>query len=136
MGEWLEEKTPFGGVRRYRMNGYIKEYEMMVQTSSGVVPESQLEEHNRRMKQQEEERLRAAALEEKLLKICPFSEPGGEIKHCSGFRCAFYDDEGCAAFRGASEEHTTIGKQCPMLFRQPCRRECSFYFPDGCTMLK
>ena len=133
---WQEEETPFGGVRRYRIVGGIKEYEMMVQTSSGVVPESEIEERNRLAKKEKDERLKAAALEDVPLKICPFSDPGGEIKRCSGDRCAFYDDKGCAAFRGASEDHNTIGKQCPMLLRQPCRRECSFYFPDGCSMLK
>lgn len=136
MQEW---KTDVNG-RRFRVieQGGIKvrEYEKLIQTSGGIVPESQLEEHNRRMKQQTEERLRAAASAEKTLKICPFSDPGGEIRRCSGSRCAFYDETDCAAFRGASEEHTTFGKQCPLLYRQPCRRDCSFFCDGGCIVLK
>ena len=38
---------------RYRMVGRIKEYEMMIHTSGGIVPASELAEHNKRQKEAE-----------------------------------------------------------------------------------
>jgi hypothetical protein len=44
-GEWqVDPKTG----ERFRMVGHIKEYEMMIHTSGGIVPASELAEHNKR----------------------------------------------------------------------------------------
>lgn len=39
-GEWQEETNRFGGVRRFRMIGGIKEYECSVRTTNGTKPQS------------------------------------------------------------------------------------------------
>ena len=58
-GEWqVDPKTG----ERFRMVGHIKEYEMMIHTSGGIVPASELAEHNKRQKEAEERR-KAEALE-------------------------------------------------------------------------
>lgn len=134
MDEWKEDE--FG--KRYRdveQGGFrIREYETVVVTTNGTVYQSELTEHNRRMKQQDEEQHRAEKAVIKPLKICPFSDPGGDIKRCAEDRCAFYVDDSCGAFR-VWEDHKTLGLQCPMLCRQLCRRDCAFSVNDGCTLL-
>ena len=50
-GGWQEEVNEWGGVRRFRMIGGIKEYELMITVDGGIkIPESQLEDYNRRKK--------------------------------------------------------------------------------------
>lgn len=49
-GEWQEEVNQWGGVRRYRMVGNVKEFETIVTTSYGDIPQSQLEAYNQRKK--------------------------------------------------------------------------------------
>ena len=57
-GEWqVDPKTG----ERFRMVGHIKEYEMMIHTSGGIVPASQLEDFHKRQKEAEERRKAAAA---------------------------------------------------------------------------
>lgn len=52
-GEWqVDPKTG----ERFRMVGHIKEYEMMIHTSGGIVPASELAEHSKRQKEAEERR--------------------------------------------------------------------------------
>jgi len=42
-GEWQEEKNQFGGVRRYRMIGSIKEYETEVTTTHGTYTQAEID---------------------------------------------------------------------------------------------
>ncbi len=130
MSEWMEEVNQWGGVRRYRMVNGIKEYEPEV----NGVPQSVFLEMNRRDKERREQERQAERVKQELLKICPFSDPGGAIARCSGDRCAFYVNDSCGAFR-VWEDHKTLGLQCPMLCRQLCRRDCAFSINDGCTLL-
>lgn len=51
-GEWQEEVNQYGGVRRYRMIGNCKEYEMDVTVDGITIPQSQLEDYHRRKKRQ------------------------------------------------------------------------------------
>ena len=39
-GEWQEEKNRFGGVRRFRMIGNVREYECEVRTTHGTISQS------------------------------------------------------------------------------------------------
>ena len=57
--EWQEEVNQYGGVRRYRMIGNCKEYEMDVTVDGITIPQSQLEDYHRRKKAAEEARKEA-----------------------------------------------------------------------------
>ena len=59
-GEWQEEVNQYGGVRRYRMIGNCKEYEMDVTVDGITIPQSQLEDYHRRKKEAEQARREAA----------------------------------------------------------------------------
>ena len=52
-GDW--QIDPLTG-KRFRMVGRIKEYEMMIHTSGGIVPESELADFYKRQKEAEERR--------------------------------------------------------------------------------
>ena len=55
-GEWQEEIDKFGGVKRFRMIGHIKEYEPTITINGLEIPQSQLEDYHRRQKEAEERR--------------------------------------------------------------------------------
>lgn len=129
MSEWQEEKNIFGGVTRFRMVNGVKEYEMKLETTDGMILESQLQEHNRNKREQREERIRK--LNEHIFpaKYCPFNG-GTSCKHNA---CALFMDSVCKfsmlADHGAVE---TIGKKCPLTPSQ-CRDDCALY-KDGCIL--
>lgn len=68
--------------------------------------------------------------------VCPFSTLP-EILRCKGSNCTFHDGDICTAFRGASEDHVTLGKECPLMLWGKCRRGCDYSNAGGgCTFLE
>ena len=93
-GEWqVDPKTG----ERFRMVGHIKEYEMMIHTSGGIVPASELAEHNKRQKEAEERRKAAAAEEWRNrppARSCPFAN--GCNTSCKREQCKIFYDGQCS----------------------------------------
>ena len=127
--EWkVDPKTG----ERYRMVGHIKEYEMMVHTSGGIVPASELEEHNKRQKEAEERR--KAAAEEAWrnrppAKSCPFANGCNTL--CKREQCKIFYDGKCSIATVADavgveiEEEPAKGKKCPFSIYGKC---------EGCAL--
>lgn len=132
--EWLEEKNPFGGVRRYRWVGNVKEYEMTIRIDGYEVPESELEEFNRRRREDNERRKKEQVKASKVqLRSCPFRD--GLNTMCTEERCAMYTaDKGCALAQIGSKTPTMnrLGAACPFSrYNSPCRETCAM-FNGGC----
>ena len=136
--EWqVDPKTG----ERYRMIGKIKEYEMMVHTSGGIVPASQLEDFHKRQKEAEERR-KAAAMEEfknrPEPKYCPFVNGCNSL--CKREKCKIFLDGKCslaiiADATGAEiEEAPARDKKCPFSIYGHCEN-CALY-SKGCAIVR
>ena len=127
-GEWQEEVTQWGGVRRFRMIGGIKEYEMRITVDGGMeIPESQLEDYNRRKKERQE-----TTAPKPVRKECPFSFTG-MTHECRREKCAVFYGEACAlSSLAAVGTLGTEGKRCPFN-PYPCRKDCALY-KSGCVI--
>lgn len=137
--EWQEEKNPFGGIRRFRMVGNVKEYEMMYRIDGIDVPESQLEEFNRaRAEAAERERAEAqkkaeAAARDRELGFCPFKLGANSLHVSCDRKCAFFGENSCALVENAkSTPARPEGLYCPIAGQ--CRTSCAFY-ADGCKFI-
>lgn len=132
-GEWQTETNIYGGTRRYRMVGNIKEYEMDVTVDGHTIPQSQLEDYHRRKKAAEQARIEAErkkAAEAKPPRNCPFSD--GMNTNCTQEKCALYNGDGCTLARWNAEK-ATEGLQCPFSkYHAKCRKDCALY-KGGCT---
>ena len=129
-GEWQEEVNQWGGVRRYRMVGNVKEYEMMVSVDGTQVPLSELEDYNRRKR--EAEAARRAAPPPPPARQCPFSFTGvpGD---CKRDNCALFDGEACTLAQIADKAaKDTSGRKCPFN-PYKCVARCALY-KSGCTL--
>ena len=136
--EWqIDPKTG----ERYRMVGHIKEYEMMVHTSGGIVPASELAEHNKRQKEAEERR--KAAAEEAWrnrppAKSCPFANGCNTL--CKREQCKIFYDGKCSSATVADavgveiEEAPAKGKKCPFSIYGRCDG-CALY-NKGCAVVR
>ncbi len=132
-GEWQTETTPYGGVRRYRMIGGMKEYEPEI----NGIPQSVFLESNRRMREQREaeykEEQRRAAERAAQRRNCPFRD--GMQTDCTREACALFLN-GCTLARLADQPpaKATEGLQCPFSkYRSKCRTDCALY-NGGCTL--
>lgn len=136
--EWqVDPKTG----ERYRMIGKIKEYEMMVHTSGGIVPASQLEDFHKRQKEAGERR-KAAAMEEfknrPEPKSCPFVNGCNSL--CKREKCKIFLDGKCslaiiADATGAEiEEAPARDKKCPFSIYGHCEN-CALY-SKGCAIVR
>ena len=131
-GEWQTEVNAYGGVRRYRMIGNCKEYEMMVTVDGMQIPQSELSAYHERKRQQEEARkLQEAKEKPRPLPDCPFSS--GMDQRCKGEKCAIYMD-GCTLARIGKGKATkdTQGAKCPFN-GYTCNKSCALYV-GGCTL--
>ena len=131
-GEWQIEE---GTGKRYRMIGNIKEYEMMVTIAGVEVPQSEVEEFNRRRKAAEERRRAEEneALKNKPSWSCPLLD--GTSATCRGGSCAWYDGR-CAMEKALTcpPIRETKGKTCPLnRYRAPCSERCVLY-AGGCKL--
>lgn len=133
MSEWQEEKDRFGGIRRYRMIGGVKEYEMMVTVDGIQIPQSEIEDYHRRKKEAEEAReaARRAVPPPPPPRNCPFKD--GLQTRCTGEKCAIYDGAGCALAQiSATAARDTSGRKCPFNL-YPCDAHCALY-KSGCII--
>ena len=125
--DWLEEKNPFGGVRRYRWENGVKAYEGTVTVDGTTILESQLEDYNRRKKEQLTTRLKQETPKQKR---CPFNGGGNS---CTREKCAMFDGDSCILARITdAAPRNTEGKSCPFSSYQ-CRSDCGLY-KDGCVL--
>ena len=137
-GEWqVDPKTG----ERFRMVGHIKEYEMIIHTSGGIVPASELAEHNKRQKEAEERR--KAAAEEAWrnrppAKSCPFANGCNTL--CKREQCKIFYDGQCSIATVADavgveiEEAPAKGKKCPFSIYGHCDG-CALY-NKGCAVVR
>ena len=136
-GEWQEEVNQYGGVQRYRMNGGIKEYEMMVRIDGIEIPQSQLTAYHERKKAAEQARKEAEknAPPPPPRKNCPFAD--GMNTDCTQEKCALFLNGGCtlAQISDRPPAKATEGLQCPLSkYRHKCRTDCALYNKTGCTL--
>lgn len=140
-GEWQEEIDKFGGVKRFRMIGHIKEYEPTITINGLEIPQSQLENYHRRQKEAEERR-KAEALEAAKNrpepKSCPFSN--GCNNTCQREGCKIFLKGKCsiATIADASgveiEEAPAKGSKCPLSIYGNCQ-SCAL-FNHGCALVR
>ena len=138
-GEWqVDPKTG----ERFRMVGHIKEYEMMIHTSGGIVPASELAEHNKRQKEAEERR--KAAAEEAWrnrppAKSCPFANGCNTL--CKREQCKIFYDGQCSIATVADavgveieEAPANDKRKCPFSIYGKCEG-CALYH-HGCAITR
>lgn len=131
-GEWQVE--PETG-KRFRKIGNCIEYEMMIHTGGVVVPQSELEAHNARMREADkrarEEARRAAEAAPKA--FCPFKD--GLVTTCNGEKCALFVNDKCAIAQIITGTPARTKKgQCPISrAARPCTEDCALY-AGGCKL--
>lgn len=132
-GEWQEEVNQWGGKRRYRMIGNVKEYEMEVTVDGHTIPQSELTAYHERKKAAEQARAEAEhkrAATARPPRNCPFAD--GMQTSCTQEKCALYMD-GCTLARLTAAK-VTEGLQCPLSkYKAKCRKDCALY-NNGCTL--
>lgn len=141
-GEWQEEIDKFGGVKRFRMIGRIKEYEPTITINGREIPQSQLEDYHRRQKEAAERR-KAEALEAAKNRpeprSCPFSN--GCNNTCTREQCKIFFNGKCAIAAiadatGAEIEAApaTDKRKCPFSIYGHCKG-CAL-FNNGCAVVR
>ena len=134
--EWLEEKTPWGGTRRYRMIDGIKEYEPIIETSAGTFTRSAYEEYLKHAPEREAKKqaeYARMAEEANNQRSCPFKD--GIKRACDKEKCAFYDGL-CVLSKAAMKPATkdSKGLKCPVSKGgYSCLSDCAAY-NHGCTL--
>ena len=139
-GEWEVDENG----KRFRRVGKAIEYEMMISVAGGIeIPESELEEYNRRQKEAEEKR-KAAAMEELKNrpepKSCPFSS--GNYNTCKREGCPLFLKGKCAIAILADAHGTeqtdqteqTQAAKCPFSIYGRCKG-CAL-FNNGCALVR
>lgn len=139
-GEWQEEIDKFGGVKRFRMIGHIKEYEPTITINGLEIPQSQLEDYHRRQKEAAERR-KAEALEAAKNrpepKSCPFSS--GNNNTCWREKCSLFLKGKCAIAiladaHGTEQTEQTQAAKCPFSIYGRCNG-CAL-FNNGCALVR
>ena len=139
-GEWQEEIDKFGGVKRFRMIGHIKEYEPTITINGLEIPQSQLEDYHRRQKEAAERR-KAEALEAAKNrpepKSCQFSS--GNNNTCWREKCSLFLKGKCAIAiladaHGAEQTEQTQATKCPFSIYGRCKG-CALY-NNGCAIVR
>lgn len=113
-GEWQEEIDKFGGVKRFRMIGHIKEYEPTITINGLEIPQSQLADYHRRQKEAEERRKaeQAEAFKNRPEpKSCPFVN--GCNTTCKREGCTLFLKGKCAIAILADAHGTEQTRQTP-----------------------
>ena len=131
-GEWQTEVNQYGGTRRYRMVGNIKEYEPTVTINGIEVPQSELAAFHERNKAQTAAQIEASkrAAQTQKTYACPFN---GGNHSCKREKCALYGGDGCTLAQIAARATTdTAGKSCPFS-PYTCRADCGLY-KSGCVL--
>ena len=134
-GEWQEDANG----KKYRMVGNIKEYETTIRIGGVEIPESQLEDYNKRRKEREQAALQAqkaeAARKAALPKYhCPFNH-NGLNSVCRNDECAFFNGNDCIIRQVDAEPKASQGKRCPIdIYNRQCNNDCAFYKDKGCIL--
>lgn len=142
-GEWQEEIDKFGGVKRFRMIGHIKEYEPTIIINGLEIPQSQLADYHRRQKEAEERRKaeQAEALKNRPEpKSCPFSS--GNNNTCTREKCSLFLKGKCAiailadahGTEQADQTEQTQATKCPFSIYGRCKG-CAL-FNNGCALVR
>ena len=138
--EWQEEVNQYGGVKRFRMIGHIKEYEPTITINGLEIPQSQLEDYHRRQKEAAERR-KAEALEAAKNrpepKSCPFSS--GNNTTCWREKCSLFLKGKCAIAiladaHGTEQTEQTQATKCPFSIYGRCKG-CALY-NNGCAIVR
>ena len=142
-GEWQEEIDKFGGVKRFRMIGHIKEYEPTITINGLEIPQSQLENYHRRQKEAAERR-KAEALEAAKNrpepKSCPFSS--GNNNTCWREKCSLFLKGKCAiailadAHGTEQTDQTGQTQATKCLFSIYGRCKGCALFNNGCALVR
>lgn len=133
-GEWQEDASG----KRYRMVGNVKEYEMLIQVGGCQIPESQLEDFNKRRKEREQAALQAqkaeAARKAALPKYhCPFNH-NGLNSTCRQNECVFFNGKDCIVREAGTDPTASEGKRCPIdIYNRVCDSKCAFN-KGGCIL--
>ena len=138
--EWQEEIDKFGGVKRFRMIGHIKEYEPTITINGLEIPQSQLEDYHRRQKEAAERRKaeQAAALRNRPEpKSCPFAT--GCNNTCTREKCSLFLKGKCAIAiladaHGTEQTDQTQAAKCPFSIYGRCKG-CALY-NNGCAIVR
>ena len=140
--EWQEEIDKFGGVKRFRMIGHIKEYEPTITINGREIPQSQLADFHKRRKEAEERR-KAEALEAAKNRpeprSCPFITNGCSTA-CKREGCNIFLKGKCsiATIADASgveiEEAPAKNSKCPFSIYGRCQG-CALY-NKGCAIVR
>ena len=129
-GEWQIEVNQWGGKRRYRMNGNIKEYEPEIMIDGIPIPESEIEAYNARKKAAIDAMVEAQKRElTQRRATCPFLQSFD--RGCLRDKCAMYLN-GCTLSQAKAAARNTAGLRCPFTSGS-CQTDCTFY-KGGCTL--
>lgn len=130
-GEWQTDEQG----KKYRMIGGVKEYEMTIRIDGIEIPQSELEDYNKRKKaaaaaKAEAEKNKPAPPPRK---FCPFQS--GLTTDCDGEKCALYLN-GCTLAQLSDEPpaKATEGMGCPFSAYHICRKDCALFKATGCAL--
>lgn len=137
---WMIETNQWGGTRRYRMNGAVKEYELEI----GNIPQSVFLESNRRAREERErqyaeDRRKMAERATAPVRFCPVMMGAqNDETACLGSECALFVEDTCIfARRQVTEVKETTGLRCPFSqFAGRCTDKCVLNKNGGCTFLQ
>lgn len=119
--------------RRFRRIGNCIEYEPIISTSFGNIPESQLEEAQKRHKEQQQKRLQELQrqAQKKSVKQCPFKVTSYNVT-CE-VSCAWWNGSACllTCSEGFKTENN---RHCPISNRT-CQNNCALMHDDKCILL-
>lgn len=130
-GEWQIEVNQWGGRRRYRMIGNVKEYEGTVRIDGIDVPASEVEAFNKARAESQKKELDRARKEtiSAPLKACPFKAARNELNTTCRKDCVLFEDTGCVLAGRSTQD--TQGAFCPICTH--CVTTCALY-QGGCTL--
>lgn len=131
-GGWQIEKNQWGGERRFRWVGGIKEYESMIRIDGIEIPQSELAEYNRRRAEQAKQMMAADQHAQQTHKTCPFKCAKGSFDTWCKHDCAFFHGGGCILATATTRPtEDTRGTSCPIVGK--CNPSCAM-FADGCMI--
>lgn len=121
---WSDWLTDSNG-KKYRTDGRVKEYEMIIQTSYGMIPESMLKETNlKQMKDKMFEATRAFEASKQKKVTCPLRD----MLECNK-ECVFFNGGKCVY----GTKQAKAAGFCP-LSRRTCNENCAMNTGNGCRL--
>lgn len=131
-GEWQIEQNQWGGERRFRWVGGIKEYEPTIRIDGIEIPQSELAEYNQLRAENAKQMMAADQHAQQTHKTCPFKGARGSFDTWCKHDCAFFHDGGCILATATTRPtEDTRGTSCPIVGK--CDPSCAM-FADGCMI--